>query len=1111
MRGAAAFVGCVLGALGGAGCLRSVDDLPERPEGAIVSGQVVTRSGASGDWAAAPGVAVSIAGLGVSATTNADGFFSLTRLPVNRLLAVRLTGPRGPGEAARSRVLDPVRPLLDGQTIDLGVVRLGPGGALAGRALLQDGLEAAPRGAGGTLVVLAQTTFKAVTDEAGLYQLPDLPEGTFELVAFQPGYLPARVDGVEVLAGATVTPRDLVLLEGEAAAVTVSGFARVLGAASPDAGHEGITVRFEAEGGGAVAMDATTGPDGAYSLSLPAGVYRVTAQRTGLASVVLQGVAVLPEGVLGLVEIYLAAPGAADFDGDGVPDSEDDDDDNDGCRDAVDAFPQSPAFCFDNDGDGVADEIDLDDDDDGLADAEEVTPGADGWITNPLAKDTDGDGVEDLPDVCPTVDDDQQDSDGDGRGDACDADDPINTLPPPVITGFSPAEAGAGTLLEIFGRNFDSEVYPVRVQFGLPSEDGRLIEPSEVNPSFIRVEVPASAETGQLRVFGRGRAATSTGTFTFRPGPRVVDLSPRAGRRGSRVVVIGEAFDLEDLAAFVNGAQATLLPFASGALVETRLVGGVAFDALQLQVPDTTTGRIEVRNRFGASQSPNNFEVTDAGVVIDLVTPNPTPAAAQVALIGHGFSTDDLVDPPVPEVIFNYGGAEVRLPLNPGWTDSQATVQVPPTATTGQVALVHPAADRPVVYREVVQVDPLLPYITAVTPTVMAVGDALTIFGGNLTGATRVEFTGGVAVTGAGLTASPGTIQLTVPPGALEGPVTVTTPRGMGTSPFRLARLVVSPPTTLPLTPFARPGFGVNGDEFFALLSTGDQVLVATSTAPGLAPRISRTVSVRPLLGAPLESFSAMSIAPSGQVAVLQTNQQVVTGGRLMTVGLPAFNLIGVCARGRAGIIGEPSVVFDGNTTAAYARQPTNTTDNTREGVLRIDLSDGSCEELFVGPLMGGGVTAHLPQGRSLLMTHGNRGWAVMDVDPSSPLYGTLTTPWTGPGIGALRLFPGPGSALFYEASSGGIGSFDPSTGTPPALLPEASVGSGAVADGARRYLMIGLGQNARLVDMSLQVPRVVRVGLDAYNPLGAGKPGTHAFITVAANPSRLVRMDIRP
>lgn len=124
--------------------------------------------------------------------------------------------------------------------------------------------------------------------------------------------------------------------------------------------------------------------------------------------------------------------GAADTDGDGIPDLADDcpavadpeqfDGDGDGVGDACDRCPTvvDPGQA-DRDGDGVGDACDvcpstpdpaqLDGDGDGTGDACE----------SPIPVDTDGDGVADESDDCPGVADPAQtDTDADGVGDACD-------------------------------------------------------------------------------------------------------------------------------------------------------------------------------------------------------------------------------------------------------------------------------------------------------------------------------------------------------------------------------------------------------------------------------------------------------------------------------------------------------------------------------------------------------------------------------------------------------------------------------------------------------------------------------------------------------------------
>ncbi|GIR69382.1 MAG: hypothetical protein CM15mP74_06330 [Halieaceae bacterium] len=104
------------------------------------------------------------------------------------------------------------------------------------------------------------------------------------------------------------------------------------------------------------------------------------------------------------------ATGCADTDGDGVPDSED-------------CCPNDPnPDQEDQDGDGEGDVCDDDDDGDGVQDDLDQCPATpQGAAVNATGcSDADGDGVPDTEDCCPNVPNpDQEDSDGDGVGDAC--------------------------------------------------------------------------------------------------------------------------------------------------------------------------------------------------------------------------------------------------------------------------------------------------------------------------------------------------------------------------------------------------------------------------------------------------------------------------------------------------------------------------------------------------------------------------------------------------------------------------------------------------------------------------------------------------------------------
>ena len=137
----------------------------------------------------------------------------------------------------------------------------------------------------------------------------------------------------------------------------------------------------------------------------------------------------------------------ADTDADGTADCVDEDDDDDGIPDVIDncSLVENPDQ-VDLDEDGEGDVCDADDDGDGDPDDQDCGPNnpaihhgaaeicngvdddcsgsADDGLVGCAGADTDGDGVLDIADNCPSVKNaDQLDFDGDGGGDACDPDD----------------------------------------------------------------------------------------------------------------------------------------------------------------------------------------------------------------------------------------------------------------------------------------------------------------------------------------------------------------------------------------------------------------------------------------------------------------------------------------------------------------------------------------------------------------------------------------------------------------------------------------------------------------------------------------------------------------
>jgi gliding motility-associated-like protein len=112
-------------------------------------------------------------------------------------------------------------------------------------------------------------------------------------------------------------------------------------------------------------------------------------------------------------------PNQADTDGDGQGDACDSDDDNDGIPDSLDNCSLTSNSNQENsDLDGIGNACDSDNDNDGVSDADEMIIG-----TDPLDRDSDGDGYEDGADAFPSDPLEWIDTDSNGVGDNTDADD----------------------------------------------------------------------------------------------------------------------------------------------------------------------------------------------------------------------------------------------------------------------------------------------------------------------------------------------------------------------------------------------------------------------------------------------------------------------------------------------------------------------------------------------------------------------------------------------------------------------------------------------------------------------------------------------------------------
>lgn len=928
-----------------AACIRSTEGVPPLGAGGTITGTVEARSLRTGQPEGIEGIAVRALGTGISATTDPDGFFQLDRLPLGAIsISIEQRDEKDRVIAAQLRE---ARVEADGQAISFSGISLADLGSISGEAALRTGPGALPVRTGGTLVVAARTPFKAVTGENAGFRLPGLPESRLDLVAFASGFTPARVTGIRVRPGVEVQARPM-LLERMADQRRVPLAGEVSLQDEPDASKVEVELLDEADPRTAAAT-ARTGPDGRFSAEVPPGVYRVRFRRAGYTPVELTGVAALREGlVLGLRPVLLLPAPPTDIDADGIEDARDPDRDNDGCPNDRDDFPDDPFECIDSDADGVPDRLDPDDDNDTLTDFEEDSPGEDRFVTDRLDPDTDGDGFRDAVDVCPTVHDPEQ------TGRACTAG--VDPLPTPVITGFSPPQAGVRAAVTIEGVNFSPQAKPFHtVRFG---PGGAIASPVQVTDTLMLVNVPYGAQTGTIAILVGDRVATSPRPFIFLEPPEVVRTVPSEARPGGRVVVLGRGFDQPNLRLTLEGREIAVDPCAPGEGDNAQNLEALCFNVPE----DAASGPVRVESDHGPAQRQPRLVVL-SGPFVRSVRPNPAVHGQTVLITGGGFDPAGTAG----DIRVRFAGSAARVDAVL-WDDATLSAIVPRDAQNGPLTVEHPAGDAPSPTDLVV--DASGPAVLGASITLVQPGDTVFLSGLNLETTTRVRFAGGVTAIPSSMTS--GSVSVVVPNGVDPGPVTVEFARERPvTTSFRLSVLETDDPIRVtdlaPGNTTMGRGWSYVGGEIYVPRSGTPPTVVVIDDATF---QVSRTF---PLGGIPATSANPwLSLHPRFPYGVIQTN------AASYVVDIPSFAPRGVCSD--AGVTPQAPAVMHPTLPFSFAPHPLSAANARETGILRVNLEDASCAVLARSAARGRFRAVAVRSGDLLVSTNSELG--LINVSP---------------------------------------------------------------------------------------------------------------------------------
>ena len=438
-------------------------------------------------------------------------------------------------------------------------------------------------------------------------------------------------------------------------------------------------------------------------------------------------------------------------------------------------------------------------------------------------------------------------------------------IPPPAVTGFSPAGGPVGTRVNITGTSFTA---PVSVSFnGIPAVT------VTGSGTSVTATVPAGASSGPVSVTTPGGSAFSAAAYTVTSPPVVTSFNPASAGVGATIIINGANFTTASSVAFNGIVTSAFTVLSDSSITATVPVGA-------------TTGKVSVTNPDATATSAASFTVIPAPVVTGF-SPVSGPVGTKVTITGTNLSG-------ATKVSFN-GVAGTALTLTSG-TSISATV--PAGAASGTISVSTPGGTATSAGSYTVTVPP--PAITAISPASGAVGTMVTLTGTNFTGATGVKFNTTAAVSFNVISAT--SLTVLVPSGAATGKISVTTPGGTASSTASFT--VLGPPTITSFNPVSGPvgtkvtitgtnltgatSIKFNGTAATAVTLTSATSISATVPAGATTGTISVTTPVGTVTSA--TSYAVTIPAPTVKSAA------PTSGGVGTTVTLTGTNFTGATA-----------------------------------------------------------------------------------------------------------------------------------------------------------------------------------------------------------------------
>lgn len=309
------------------------------------------------------------------------------------------------------------------------------------------------------------------------------------------------------------------------------------------------------------------------------------------------------------------------------------------------------------------------------------------------------------------------------------------------LLSYGPTGAMHGDTLRFFGTNLDKVT---EIQFTGPNASVKQSEFKKQNWEEILLIVPESAERGYLTLkTPQGDIVTKT-MLNLSVASSVTAVSGPA-RPGENVTLTGNYLNWVKSVTF--NKNLTVTNFVSQSL-----------NQLVVTIPETAqTGRLVIEYGGTDSTSAETDTLWVKEPKITAVSPTPVKHATNLTLTGTDL---DLAR----KVIFP--GVSTPVTAFESQSATQIVVKVPGGATKGKVSVEAPSG---VQTQSSVDMDVVLPAITAMAPSPVDPGANVTITGTNLDLVTGISFVGGTSTVTSFVSQTPTQIVVKVPTGVLKG------------------------------------------------------------------------------------------------------------------------------------------------------------------------------------------------------------------------------------------------------------------------------------------------------------------------------------------------------